>query len=33
MRIHTLDDKSYELNELPDVIDDIRFAVFDNSNP
>ena len=33
MRIHTLDDKSYELDELPEVIDDIRFAVFDNSNP
>lgn len=33
MRIHTLEDKSYELNELPDTIDDIRFAVFDNSNP
>ena len=33
MKIHTLDDTAYELNDLPDIIDDIRFAIFDNSNP
>jgi len=33
MKIHTLDNTAYELNELPEVIDDIQFAIFDNSNP
>lgn len=33
MRIHTLDDKSFELNALPEEIDDMRFAILDNSNP
>jgi hypothetical protein len=33
MKIHTLEDTAYELNELPDKIDDLRFAIFDNSNP
>ena len=33
MRIHTLEDAVYELNELPEEIDDMRFAIFDNSNP
>jgi hypothetical protein len=33
MRIHTLEDKSYELNELPESVEDMRFAIFDNSNP
>ena len=33
MKIHTLDDTAYELNELPEVIEDIHFAIFDNSNP
>ena len=33
MKIHTLDDTAYELNELPETINDIRFAIFDNSNP
>jgi hypothetical protein len=33
MKIHTLDNTAYELNELPETIDDIRFAIFDNSNP
>jgi hypothetical protein len=33
MKIHTLDDTAYELNSLPETIDDIRFAIFDNSNP
>jgi len=33
MKIHTLDDTAYEINELPEIIDDIHFAIFDNSNP
>ena len=33
MKIHTLNDTAYELNELPEVIEDIHFAIFDNSNP
>jgi hypothetical protein len=34
MRIHTLDDNgSYNLDSLPDEIDDLRFAILDNSNP
>jgi len=33
MRIHTLEDESFELNTLPDEIDDMRFAILDNSNP
>ena len=33
MRIHTLEDESFELNTLPEEIDDMRFAILDNSNP
>jgi len=33
MQILTLDDTSYELNSLPDEVEDLRFAIFDNSNP
>jgi len=33
MKIHTLDDTAYELNELPEKINDMQFAIFDNSNP
>ena len=34
MRIHTLDDnRSYNLDSLPEEIDDLRFAILDNSNP
>ena len=33
MRILTLDDVAYELNEIPDEVDDMRFAVLDNSDP
>ena len=34
MRILTLEDKSFRLDDLPDQIeDDIRFAVLDNSDP
>lgn len=33
MRIHTLEDNSFELNSLPEEIGDMRFAILDNSNP
>ena len=34
MKILTLDNRSYDLNELPDEVDDdLRFSVLDNSNP
>lgn len=33
MRILTLDNKCYELDSLPSEIDDMRFGIFDNSNP
>lgn len=33
MRILTLDNKAYEMNEIPDEIEDLRFCVFDNSDP
>ena len=34
MRILTLDNKSYHLNNLPEEIeDDFRFSVLDNSDP
>lgn len=33
MKIHTLDNTAYELNELPEKINDLHFAIFDNSNP
>jgi hypothetical protein len=33
MRIHTLDNTCFELNTLPEQIDDLRFAILDNSNP
>ena len=34
MRILTLENKTFELNHLPDTVDDtLRFAVLDNSNP
>jgi hypothetical protein len=33
MRILTLDDVAYELNEIPNEVDDMRFAVLDNSDP
>lgn len=33
MRILTLDNSHYDLDHLPDEIDDMRFAVLDNSNP
>ena len=34
MRILTLENKSFELNDMPEQIEDeIRFAVLDNSDP
>ena len=33
MRILTLENTAYELNEVPDEIEDLRFAVLDNSDP
>jgi hypothetical protein len=34
MQILTLDDQTFYLNNLPDEIDeDLRFSVFDNSDP
>ena len=33
MRLLTLDNTSYELNEIPEEVDDVRFCVLDNSDP
>jgi hypothetical protein len=33
MRILTLNNTSYEMTEVPDEVEDLRFCVFDNSNP
>jgi len=33
MRILTLDNTAYELNEIPDEVEDLRFAVLNNSDP
>ena len=33
MRILTLDNTAYELDSLPDQVDDMRFAILDNSDP
>jgi hypothetical protein len=33
MKILTLDNVSYDLTELPEEIDDLRFAILDNSTP
>lgn len=33
MRILTLDNNSYEMNEIPNEIDEVRFCVLDNSDP
>ena len=33
MRILTLDNEPYELDHLPEEIDDMRFSILDNSNP
>ena len=33
MRILTLDNTHYDLDQLPDEVDDMRFAILDNSDP
>lgn len=33
MRILTLENQAYDLNTLPDEVDDMRFAILDNSDP
>jgi len=33
MRILTLDNVAYELDTLPEEVEDMRFAIFDNSDP
>ena len=33
MRILTLDNTTYEMNDIPDEVEDLRFCVFDNSDP
>ena len=33
MNILTLENTAFEMNELPDEVDDMRFCVLDNSNP
>lgn len=33
MRILTLDNNAFELDHLPEEVDDMRFAILDNSNP
>ena len=33
MRILTLDNTAYEMNDIPDEVDDLRFSILDNSNP
>jgi len=33
LNILTLDNISFEMNEIPDEVDDLRFAILDNSDP
>lgn len=33
MRIFTVENTAYEMNEIPDEVEDLRFCVLDNSNP
>ena len=33
MRILTLENTAFEMNEIPDEVEDLRFCVFDNSDP
>ena len=33
MRILTLDNTAYDMDEIPDEVDDLRFCVLDNSDP
>lgn len=33
MRILTLDNQSFEMNKIPDEVEDMRFCILDNSDP
>jgi len=33
MKILTLDNTPFDLDHLPEEVDDMRFAILDNSNP
>ena len=33
MHILTLENTAYEMNEIPDEVEDLRFAILDNSDP
>lgn len=33
MKILTADNKCFEMNEMPDYVEDLRFCIFDNSDP
>ena len=33
MHILTLENQAYEMNEIPDEVEDLRFAILDNSDP
>ena len=33
MKILTLDNRSYELDEIPDQVEDLRYSILDYSNP
>ena len=33
MRILTLENRAFEMNEIPEEVDDLRFAILDNSDP
>lgn len=33
MNILTLENQAFEMNEIPDEVDDLRFAILDNSDP
>lgn len=33
MRILTLENQAYEMNEIPDEVEDLRFSILDNSDP
>jgi hypothetical protein len=33
MRILTLDNQPFDLDHLPEEVDDMRFAILDNSTP
>ena len=33
MKILTVDNKTYELDDIPDTIEDLRYSILDYSNP